>query len=49
VGAGLYWVVCPNFSVRTFVNYDMLSSGNPHVADYHKLDAGGGIDVSIRF
>jgi len=49
VGAGLYWFICPDFSVRTFVNYDLLTSGNPRVADYRKLDAGGGIDVSIRF
>jgi hypothetical protein len=49
VGAGLYLLVCPNFSVRTFVNYDILASGNPRVDDYRKLDAGGGIDLSIRF
>ena len=49
LGAGLYWIICPNFTVRTFVDYDMLSSGNPRVENYHKLDAGGGIDVSIRF
>jgi hypothetical protein len=49
VGAGLYFLICPNFSIRTFVNYDILASGNPRVNDYRKLDAGGGIDVSIRF
>jgi len=49
VGAGLYFMICPNFSVRTFVNYDILSSGNPRVDDYRKFDAGGGIDISIRF
>lgn len=49
VGAGLYFLICPNFSVRTFVNYDLLTSGNPRVPDYRKLDAGGGIDVSVRF
>jgi hypothetical protein len=49
VGAGLYFILCPNFNVRTFVNYDILASGNPRVNDYRKLDAGGGIDLSIRF
>jgi hypothetical protein len=49
LGAGLYLLVCPHFTVRTFVNYDILVSGNPRVENYHKLDAGGGIDVSFRF
>ena len=49
VGAGLYWVPCPNFSVRTFVDYDLLVCGNPNVPNYRKLDAGVGIDISIRF
>ena len=49
VGGGLYWMVCPNFSVRTFVSYDIQSSGNRFVQDYRKFDGGGGISASIRF
>jgi hypothetical protein len=49
LGAGLYWLVCPNFSVRTFINYDILKTGNPRVAQYHKLDAGAGINLTFRF
>jgi hypothetical protein len=49
LGAGLYFVVCPNFSIRTFVNYDILSTGNPRVPEYRKLDAGGGVNLTFRF
>lgn len=49
MGAGLYWIVCPNFSVRTFVSYDILKSGNASVPDYHKLDLGGGVNLTVRF
>jgi len=49
LGAGLYWLVCPHFSVRTFVNYDILTTGNPRVEEYRKFDGGGGIDVTVRF
>jgi hypothetical protein len=48
-GAGLYLLVCPNFSVRTFVNYDILKSGNSSVPQYHQLDLGGGVNVTFRF
>ena len=49
VGAGLYWLVCPHFSVRTFVNYDILVAGNRNVENYRKLDAGGGIAATFQF
>lgn len=49
LGAGIYWLVCPNFSIRTFVDYDILRTGNPNVPQYHKLDAGGGINLTFRF
>ena len=49
MGAGLYWIVCPNFSIRTFASYDILKSGNDRIPDYHKLDAGGGINLTVRF
>jgi hypothetical protein len=49
LGAGLYWMICPNFSIRTFVNYDILSTGNSRVPEYRKLDAGGGVNLTFRF
>jgi hypothetical protein len=49
LGAGLYWIVCPNCTLRTFVNYDLLVSGNSRVPEYRKLDAGGGVNLTVRF
>ncbi|HEX4265296.1 MAG TPA: hypothetical protein VH597_13245 [Verrucomicrobiae bacterium] len=49
LGAGLYWIVCPHFSIRTFINYDLLVSGNRNVQEYRKLDAGGGVNLTVRF
>jgi hypothetical protein len=49
LGAGLYLLVCPHFTLRTFVNYDILVSGNPRVDEYRKFDAGAGIDATFRF
>ncbi len=48
VGAGLYWILCPNCSIRGYVNYDYLKSS---ISDfgYHNFDAGGGISLSVRF
>jgi hypothetical protein len=48
VGAGIYWLVCPNFTVRGFVNYNSLKS-NISAAEYREFDGGGGLDVTIRF
>jgi hypothetical protein len=49
LGAGLYWIVCPHFTIRTFVNYDILSTDNSRVPEYRKLDAGGGVNLTVRF
>ena len=49
LGAGVYWLICPNFSIRTYVNYDILRTDNSAVPQYHKLDAGGGINLTFRF
>ena len=48
LGAGLYWFVCPNCTIRGFVNYNILSS-SVQGAEYREFDAGAGIDVSVRF
>jgi hypothetical protein len=47
-GAGIYWLVCPNCTVRGFVNYNSLKS-NISAVEYREFDGGGGLDVSIRF
>ena len=48
VGAGLYWLVCPNCTVRSFINYNYLKS-SISAFEYHEYDGGGGLDVTIRF
>lgn len=47
-GLALYWIVCPRFTVRGFVGYENRDSNLPG-AEYHKLDAGGGLNLNFRF
>ncbi len=49
VGAAVYWTVCPNCEIRTFVDYNLRFSDNADVSEYRQFDGGGGIDLSIRF
>ena len=48
-GLALYWILCPNCNVRAFVGYDIMNSDNGSVPRYHQFDAGGGVNVSLRF
>lgn len=48
VGAGVYWLVCPNCTVRGFINYNSLKSNDSSV-EYREFDGGAGVEVSIRF
>ena len=48
-GLALYWILCPNCNVRAFVGYDIKNSDNGSVPEYHQFDAGGGVNVSLRF
>lgn len=48
LGAGLYWFVCPNCTIRGFVNYNILAS-SVHGAEYQEFDGGAGIDLSVKF
>lgn len=48
-GVGLYWLPCANFSARLFAGYDIKDSDAPFVDDYHRFDAGGGVNLSLRF
>ena len=48
-GVAVYWVVCKHANVRAFVGYDIKNSDSPFVSEYSRLDAGGGVNVSIRF
>lgn len=48
MGAGLYWFICPNCSLRGFVNYNILTSSAEQL-EYREFDGGAGIDLSIKF
>lgn len=48
LGGGLYWFVCPNCTLRGFVNYNILKS-SAEEAEYREFDGGAGIDLSIKF
>lgn len=48
MGGGLYWFICPNCTLRGFVNYNILKSSIEQ-AEYREFDGGAGIDLSIKF
>jgi len=48
-GLALYFPINKNISLRTFLNYDLLNTDGVFVQSYNKIDAGGGINFSIRF
>lgn len=48
-GFSLGWYPCENFSVRGFVGYNWSDAKNSLVAEYEKLDAGGGLTATWRF
>jgi hypothetical protein len=43
------WYPCENFSVRGFVGYNWSDASDSRVAEYEKLDAGGGLTATLRF
>jgi hypothetical protein len=49
VGFSAGWYPCENFSVRGFVGYNWSDASNSRVAEYEKLDAGGGLTATFRF
>jgi hypothetical protein len=48
-GLSIGWYPCENFSVRGFVSYSWSDAKNSYVAEYEKLDAGGGVTATWRF
>jgi len=48
VGFGLGWIPCENFALRGFVGYNWQDASISS-AEYEKLDAGGGVNVTFRF
>ena len=49
VGVSLAYFFSNKLSLRAFVNYDLKESSDHFVADYHKLDAVGGLSLNFRF
>ncbi|MBI3851101.1 MAG: hypothetical protein HY298_12615 [Verrucomicrobia bacterium] len=49
VGLTLQYAFTRQFSARVFVDYSLKESSNPAVPDYRKLDAGAGLNLSLRF
>ncbi|MEY2465573.1 MAG: hypothetical protein QOD03_94 [Verrucomicrobiota bacterium] len=49
MGASLYFIICPHLNVRAFAGYDIKRTDNHLAAEYHKLDLGGGVNVTFRF
>jgi hypothetical protein len=49
MGASLYLIICPHFNVRAFAGYDIKKTDNDLASEYHKLDLGGGVNVTFRF
>jgi len=49
VGIGLHYFFTRWCSVRAFVNYDLQESDDLLVPNYRQLDAGGGLNFTLRF
>jgi len=50
VGVALYCFITPQLSLRAFAGYDWKrSDGRNAGSDYEKLDAGGGVNLTLRF
>jgi hypothetical protein len=49
VGAAIYWTLCPNCELRTFVDYNMRFSDNSAVSEYRQFDGGAGVNLTLRF
>lgn len=48
-GLAIYCSFTQHISARAFVSYDMLESSSATVTDYRNLNAGGGVNFTIRF
>jgi hypothetical protein len=48
-GLTLYCPLTKNVAVRAFVGYDDLNTDGLFAQDYEKLDAGGGLNLFVRF
>ncbi len=49
IGLSATWFFTEWASIRAFINYDVRDSSDEAVQDYHKLDTGGGISITLAF
>jgi hypothetical protein len=49
VGLAFYCFFTDYINLRAFVSYDVLNSSDQSVPDYKRFDAGGGVNLNIRF
>lgn len=49
IGIALHCPLTPNLSLRAFVSYDLMHTSSTFAQDYDKLDAGGGLGLTMRF
>lgn len=49
MGLTVYFPVTKNVALRGFVSYDDLNTDGLFAQDYEKLDAGGGLNLFVRF
>jgi len=49
VGLGLGWIPYENFAMRVFGAYNWQDASNNRGPEYEKLDAGAGLNVTLRF
>jgi len=48
-GVALYCAITRQITLRGFVTYDIMRTTGELVPDYNRLDAGGGVNLTIRF
>jgi hypothetical protein len=48
-GLALYCPITDKVTLRTYVSYDNMKSDGFYVQSYQKLDAGGGVNLTVRF
>jgi hypothetical protein len=48
LGVGVGWIPCESFAIRAFFGYNWQRSDN-RSAEYEKLDAGAGVNLTVRF
>lgn len=49
LGLALYCPVTEQVTLRAYVSYDNMNTDGYYVQNYHKLDAGGGLTLTVRF